>query len=202
MKKITSHQRDQSMFNDLDNTLQTLLERELSHFEDGVTISFDTPDNKFSPNGATVDLFLYDIRENHDLRDNVWPVERDSSGKATQVRPPARVDCSYMVTAWAGDVETEHNLLGEVMKVLLRYPKIPDQILGGSLQGQEPILPAFTLQTGRLQSLGEFWQALGGKLKVALNYTATISVDTARPIDLGLSVVDSKITIKQGLEET
>jgi hypothetical protein len=60
--------------------------------------------------------------------------------------------------------------------------------LQGSLEGQEPPLPAVSLQPGRLQSLGEFWQALGGKPKAALNYTVTIAVDQSQPEDLGRTV--------------
>jgi hypothetical protein len=51
---------------------------------------------------------------------------------------------------------------------------------------QDLPLPVSTLQPGRLQSLGEFWQALGGKPKAALNYTVTLAVDAARPEVVGL----------------
>jgi hypothetical protein len=57
-------------------------------------------------------------------------------------------------------------------------------VLQGTLQDQEPPLPAITLQPGRLQSLGEFWQALGGKPKAALNYTVTIGVEVHKPVEV------------------
>ena len=81
-------------------------------------------------------------------------------------------------TAWPSASSTtpaqdEHHLLSEVMQVLLRHSAIPDPVLQGSLAGQEPPLPAITLLPGQLQSIGEFWQALGGKPKAALNYTVT-----------------------------
>jgi hypothetical protein len=108
------------------------------------------------------------------------------------------VDCSYLVTAWSGDVLSEHSLLGEVMKVLLRHPNLPESVLEGSLAGQEPPLPTSTLQPGRLQSLGEFWQALGGKPKATLNYTATIGVDPYEPSEAPL-VTKHQISIGQSL---
>ena len=72
-----------------------------------------------------------------------------------------------------------HRLLGEVMQTLLRHRHIPEDVLQGVLATQDPPLPASALQPGRLQSLGEFWQALGGKPKAALNYSVTVSIDLA-----------------------
>lgn len=183
------------MINDLDRTLEELLERELpSELVDQVTISFATPDDQFPPSSVTlpaIDLFLYDVRENRELRSNEWVVERNGDGTASRKRAPVRVECSYLITAWASESSTtpaqdEHRLLGEVMQVLLRYSTIPDPVLQGNLAGQEPPLPAITLQPGHLQSMGEFWQALGGKPKAALNYTVTIGLDIHKPIEAGV----------------
>jgi len=190
------------MIGDLDKTLQELLGRELpSDLVDQVTISFATPDDEFPPTSVTLpalDLFLYDVRENRELRSNEWQVERRSDGTITKQRPSIRVECSYLITAWASKhsntpAQDEHYLLGEVMKVLLRHPTIPAAVLQGGLQGQEPPLPSVILQPGRLQSLGEFWQALGGKPKAALNYTVTIGVDVHKPMEAGQPVTDKRI---------
>jgi hypothetical protein len=183
------------MINDLDKTLGELLTRELSpDLVDQVTISFATPDDQFPPSSVTlpaIDLFLYDVRENRELRTNEWVLERNGDGAAAKKRPPVRVACSYLITAWPSDSSTtpaqdEHHLLSEVMQVLLRHPTIPEPVLQGSLAGQEPPLPAITLQPGQLQSIGEFWQALGGKPKAALNYTVTFAVEVHEPVDASL----------------
>lgn len=185
------------MINDLDKTLEELLLRELPSelvspdATTRVTISFATPDDQFPPASVTlpaIDLFLYDVRENRDLRTSEWIVERQSDGTTTKKRPPIRVECSYLVTAWASDASTdpamdEHLLLGEVMMVLLKHSTIPQQVLQGHLKDQRPPLPAVTLQPGRLQSLGEFWQALGGKPKAALNYTVTIGAEVHKAVE-------------------
>jgi hypothetical protein len=190
------------MINDLDNALQQLLELDLKGVLSGpVNISFDTPDSEFRPTGATVNLFLYDVRENRELHSHEWLVERQGNGTVQKKRPPVRVDCSYLVTAWAGDIQSEHSLLGEVMKVLLRYHHLPAGVLPSNLAGQEYELPTCTLQPGHLQSLGEFWQALGGKPKAALNYTVTIGVEAEKPVAAGTPVADKQIAIQQGMEE-
>jgi hypothetical protein len=58
-----------------------------------------------------------------------------------------------------------------------------------------------TLQPGQLQSMGEFWQALGGKPKAALNYTVTIGVAPHAPEETGPLVTDKVIKFRQGIEE-
>lgn len=198
------------MIHDLDKTLEELLKRELPPgLVEQIQISFATPDNQFPPASVilpAIDLFLYDIRENLDLRETEWRVERRSDGTAFKQRPPARVDCSYLITAWPSEssntlAQDEHRLLGEVMKVLLRHPTLPVGILQGELQAQEVPPPTSSLQAGRLQSLAEFWQALGGKPKAVLNYTVTIGVITQPPVIAGPPVIDTRFKLKQGAKE-
>lgn len=178
------------MIDDLDRTLEELLKRELpSDLVDQVTISFATPDDQFPPSSVSlpaIDLFLYDVQENRELRSNEWIVEKRTDGTASKKRAPVRVECSYLVTAWPSTASTtpaqdEHRMLGEVMLALLKHPTLPGAVLQGALKDQEPLLPAITLQPGRLQSVGEFWQALGGKPKAALNYTVTMAVEVHKP---------------------
>ena len=91
-------------------------------------------------------------------------------------------------------------LLSAVMRILLRYPKLPRELLKGSLANQDLPLPVSTLQPGRLQSLGEFWQALGGKPKAALNYMVTLSVDVSEPERQPI-VIDKEIRIRLDMRE-
>lgn len=187
------------MIDDLDKTLKRLLSQKMSSLDrDEAKIRFEAPDSEFSPPSLpAVNLFLYDIRENLELRSNEWVLQRNNDGTAVRKRPPTRVECSYLVTAWAGDVKSEHKLLGEAMTILLRYPTIPEKMLKDTtLEGQEPPLPAITLQPGRLQSLGEFWQALGGKPKAALNYSVTIGVEPYEEIPEKV-VLEQMIKFKQ-----
>jgi hypothetical protein len=197
------------MIDDLDRAVEELLKRELSPgLVEQVGISFAAPDSEFPPSSVTlpaVDLFLYDVRGNLELRNTGWTVEHRDDGTAWRRRNPVRVDCSYLITAWASEGSTtraldEHRLLSEVMKVLLKHPTIPEVLLQGSLKGQEPPLPSSTLQPGRLQSVSEFWQALGGKPKAALNYTVTIGVFPQDTQETERPVTDKTIKIKPGLE--
>ncbi|GAB6095343.1 DUF4255 domain-containing protein [Desulfatiferula olefinivorans] len=195
------------MIVDLDRTLEDLLRQELLPvIGSSVAICFATPDGNFPPPSVTlpaVDLFLYDVRESMELRSSEWTVTRNSDGTASRKPPPVRVECSYMITAWPAEStpnppQDEHYMLGEVMKVLLRYPVLPEAVLKGSLKNQSPALPAVTLQPGYLQSLGEFWQALGGKPKAVLNYKVTIGVDVHAERAAGPPVIDKRLKFRTG----
>jgi len=197
------------MIDDLDRTLAEMLKQGLpASVAKQVAISFAPPDDKFPPASVTlpaIDLFLYDIRENQELRTREWEVST-VGGTIMKKRPPVRVDCSYMITAWASTASStpafdEHMLLGEVMKVLLRYPVIPDALLLGALKGQAPPMPTASLHPGQLQSISEFWQAMGGKPKAALSYMVTIGVEPTEPEEAGPPVVDKVLKFKQGLKE-
>ncbi|SAK63120.1 hypothetical protein AWB78_02115 [Caballeronia calidae] len=183
------------MIDDLDETLAALLRRELAPgLSEQIQVSFEAPDDQFPPQSVTtpaVDLFLYDVRENLELRSNEVHFERRSDGVTERMAAPVRIDASYLITAWpreglASPAEDEHRLLGEVMRALLRHRTLPRELLRGRLAGSDLPLPVSALQPGRLQSLGEFWQAMGGKPKAAINYTVTLSVDVSIPKEVRL----------------
>lgn len=142
-------------------------------------IVFDRPLDPFTPPKTTIDLFLYDIRENLDLRLN--EVTTTKVGNQVITHPAAlRLACSYLVTAWpVGGTDLplqEQRLLSEVLVVLSHYPIIPSIFLYGSLVGQDPSLPMVALHPDALKNLAEFWSSLGSKLKASLTVTVTISV--------------------------
>jgi len=191
------------MIDDLDKTIEELLKRELpASLVQQVSITFATPDSKFPPTSVTlpaVNLFLYDIRENLELREVEWTVDRNN-GNPVKRRPPVRMDCSYLVTAWPNPASNtasldEHRLLSEVMRVLIRHRTIPEAVLQGNLAGEDPPVPGPSLHPGRLQSPGEMWQALGGTPKAALHYTVTLSVPPAAAVETEPLVVDKTIKL-------
>lgn len=198
------------MINDLSRTLKHLLqtvaqsEPQVFPLLHGKAIEFARPDKEFKPNPqGSVCLFLYDIRENRELRTNEPLRVVNKSGQPTIERSPTRVVCSYLVTAWPAekigvdqkdklhiDDETavdlnllEHLLLSEVLQVFSRYPIIPASSLQGKLADPpQPVpLPMITAQAEGLTNISEFWTAIGSNLRPSLNVKATISVQAAAP---------------------
>ena len=189
------------MFHDLDATVAALVESELAM--ENVAISFAAPDDQFPPSSVSlpaIAFFLYDVRENYELRTSTREVGRQPNGTATRKRPSARVDCSYLITAWPSESspnppQDEHRLLGEVMKVLLRHRSVPDTYLRGELVGQDPPVPTRIIAEAALPSLGEFWQAMGGKPKGTLRDGLTLSIDVFEPVVTGREVNEKVIRI-------
>ncbi|HEY9857982.1 MAG TPA: DUF4255 domain-containing protein [Candidatus Obscuribacterales bacterium] len=178
------------MLHDLDLTLEELLKTELpNRFGNSVSttpilVTFVTPNPEYMVALPALNLFLYDIRENQELRSSSWSVIRQNDGTATREPPLVRIDCSYLITMWTSDPKdfaTEHQILGEVMQVLMSHARLPPTILQGRLADSDMPLRASVLGQVKVQSLGEFWQAMGGKPKATLNYTVTISV----PVNTG-----------------
>jgi hypothetical protein len=187
------------MFHDLDSTLAELLKRELPPaLVDQVSVTFATPDSQFPPSSValpTINLFLYEIQENRELRSHEPWVDRQPDGRASRIAAPVRVDCHYLVTAWAKSEQPErdeHRLLGDVMRVLLRYRELPAEVLRGSMKDQALPVRAAVMATSQQQSRGDFWQALGGRPRAAFNYTVTVSIDVHEPEDLGPVVVEAR----------
>ncbi|HZT32860.1 MAG TPA: Pvc16 family protein [Bryobacteraceae bacterium] len=188
------------MIRDLSRTLRALLIQpglppELTNAQ----VVFDPPSDTFRPAQTSVDLFLYNIRENVELR-NPEPIVSRNGSQATIQRPALRVECSYLVTAWAvGGTEQalqEHRLLSQALQVLSRYPTIPASFLQDSLVGQDPPLPMLTAQTDGLKNPAEFWTALGTRLRPSFSVAATISMSVFPPETAPL-VITSEVQLEQ-----
>jgi hypothetical protein len=191
------------MIRDLSLTLQAILDDPAIEtdfpelFE--AQVAFDRPSDSFNPSVPTINLFLYDIRENVDLRSNE-PQATRVDGSFVIKRPPLRVSCSYLLTAWAvsgSDLALqEHRLLSQALQVLSRYPKIPSAFLQGKLIGQEPPLPLLTAQSEGVRDPQEFWTAIGSKMRASVVVVATIALDVFPTISAP-EVIASRIQLDQ-----
>jgi hypothetical protein len=168
------------MIQDLSRTLQTILTQPgLPTPLSNALIAFDRPEESFHPMQSTVDLFLYDLRENLELRSNELTIEKNGTTSVTH-KAPMRLSCSYLATAWpVGGTDPalqEQQLLAQVLQALGRFPTIPESFLQGALIGQQPPLPMVALHPDALKNLAEFWASLGNTLRASLTITVTISV--------------------------
>ncbi len=172
------------MIDDLSKTLCAILTHPALPPElAAAQILFDRPSETFNPQQTTVNLFLYDIRENTELRSNELEFVR-KNGEIATYQPPLRLACSYLVTAWpVGGVELtlqEHRLLSQVLLEFAKFTTIPAKFLHGELKAQKWPLPIATLVDPQ-RNLSEFWTALGNRLRPSLSVTATIAMDVTAP---------------------
>lgn len=189
------------MINELSETLRAILDDPnlAADFPElaAAQVVFERPAEAFKPSQTTIDLFLYDVREDMELRSNE-PVVTRQNGQAVIRRPPLRVACSYLLTAWAvggGELPLlEQKLLSQAMMVLARYPTIPVSFLKGSLTGQEPPLPMMASRADGLKNPSEFWTAVGNKLRPSVTIVVTISLDPFAPVTAPL-VITSDVRV-------
>jgi hypothetical protein len=162
---------------DLDDVLRALLEEELAKVGmSGVTISFESPNRERTsawPSPA-INLFLYDLREAASPRDRSFH-ERPGGVSTVLERAPMRLACTYAITVWTREVRDEHQILSQLLSILLAYPSIPAQRLPPSLLVGGPD-SGLSARVGQAKEDGraDFWTAIGSPYKVSLEYMVTV----------------------------
>lgn len=180
------------MISDLDDTIKQLLVKKGGLKPSEVDIVFDMPDREWSGKVTkpTVNIYLYDIHENRDLRTNEWGIVHNN-GVATKTKWPTRIDLSYLITVWTNDTQDQHRLLSHILATLFRYPEIPDEMLKGGLTDLGwPIRTQTAQPDSVLRNTADFWGALDNQLKPSISYVVTI------PLDLDISVTSPEVKTK------
>lgn len=166
------------MIQDIDETLKELLVQKGAIDTSVIDIKFEMPNHDWSAavTKPTLNLFLYDIRENHELRSAQRTVVRNAANTTgTETRAPVRVDLAYLITAWTTDIADEHQLLGGVLTTLLRFPVFPPEVLKGAMQTQPVPIQSWIAQPERAPSPWEFWGHMDHGMKAGLNFILTAS---------------------------
>ena len=192
------------MFQDLDATMRTILDDAAAPAElRAADVSFEPPNKTFTPGQPTVNLFLYEVKENRLFRDPE-PIIRQVGPDYVRRMPPLRVDCTYLVTTWSNQggatgVAEEHQLLGQALAWLSRFPVIPATFLQGGLAVPPQPFPPPTLvaQMEDGKSAGEFWSALGSVPRPAFHVSVTISIDLGLETPEGPPVVTKDMILKE-----
>ena len=185
------------MIHEIDEALETLVLRQAVDGA-GVEVVFDTPNKEWAGrrNAPTVNLYLYDIREDTRRRAVGAYGDRDAEGvlRAT-MEPPRFFRLSYLATAWTQRPEDEHRLLAAMLSAFIRHKVIPEDMLIGSLVNLGiPVLLEVAKPPPENRQISEVWTALGGELKASLDVTVTAPMTfepvlvTAPPAEGGLGV--------------
>ncbi len=188
------------MISDLDETIKKLLTRDLPIKNGEVEISFETPNREWAAGRVkpTINLYLYQIAENLKLRQTDWKVKRND-GQATKRRPPKRINVTYMITAWAGDVEDEHRLLWRTLAVLSKHHTLPDDLLQGDLKDAEVAIKATFPPEDEILNPTDLWNVLSNDIRPAIHYRVVLPLDVFRRFT-GPLVLKKIIKVEQGLE--
>ncbi|GAA1288825.1 DUF4255 domain-containing protein [Saccharothrix xinjiangensis] len=138
----------------------------------GGELSFEAPTKDWSArrNAPTVNVFLYDIREDVPRRHAGGMEVHDDEGVLVGWRGPARwFELAYLLTAWTNRPQDEHRLLSELLACLVRTERFAREWLTGSLAelGLTVVLNSAQPPDGRATS--EMWSAMGGELKPSID---------------------------------
>ena len=176
------------MIPEVDIALRAVIEREAVHAS-GVEVVFDAPTKDWAARRTmpTVDVYLYDIREDLRRRERGLINEYDERPGHGPPLPPRYFKLSYLVTAWTQRPEDEHRLLASLLSCFLRHDALPRDVLTGTLADLGlPVPVTIALPPPEDRSFADVWSALGGELKPSLDIvvsapTATGQVYVAGP---------------------
>ena len=155
------------MIPDVDQALKTLITREAVDPGE-VEVVLDAPNKEWAArrNGPTVDVYLYDIREDLRRRERGFLNEYDGDRVTSRYQPPRYFKLSYLIAAWTQQPEDEHRLLASLLLCFLRYDALPPDVLGGSLAAMGLAVPvSIALPPPEDRSFADVWTALGGEFE-------------------------------------
>ncbi|GAA1948943.1 DUF4255 domain-containing protein [Amycolatopsis minnesotensis] len=164
------------MIHEVDDALRALIV-DGSWLDSQIEVVFEAPTSDWAArrNAPTVNVFLYDVREDLARRDSGRLEEHDEDGKLVGWRSPPRwYHLSYLVTAWTTRAQDEHRLLSALLARLAGLEALPEQHLRGSVAEAGMAVRMQTARPlGEGRSLSELWSALGGELKPSVDLLIT-----------------------------
>ena len=139
------------MIHEIDESLRRLVLRDAVNGS-GVELSFEAPTKEWASrrNTPTINIYLYDIREDVERREVEYEEIRDEEGRVLERRPPPRrYTLSYLVTVWTQRPEDEHQVLSSLLAAFLQFDRLPQDVLSE----QSRSLATIAEQAGKLEDL-------------------------------------------------
>jgi hypothetical protein len=169
------------MIHEADQAIESVIRQEALQGT-SVEVVFDAPTKDWAArrNAPTLDVYLYDIREDLGRRAvGEWDTRTDDEQTITGRAHPIRYfKLSYLVTAWTQRPEDEHRLLAAILGGFMRWSCLPAYSLTGSLAEQPaPIPVTIALPPPQDRAISDIWSALGGELKPSLDLVVIAPFD-------------------------
>lgn len=182
------------MIHEIDEALRRLVKEEALPSAN-VEIVFDAPTKDWAArrNAPTVNVYLYDIREDLRRRSRGLINEYDDRGVVTgRIAPPRYVKLSYLVTAWTQRPEDEHRLLSALLLGFIKFEALPATLLTGSVaRVGMPVPMTVALPPPEDRAFADVWTALGGELKPSLDVVVSTPLASGHAVAAGPPVRES-----------
>ncbi len=189
------------MLTDLNETLKQLLIEKGKLNKSEVEIAFDQPTSEWSSrlSKPTVNCWCFDLRENVKLRNMDMNMARN--GQIASLRLlPMRFDVTYLITAWATQVEDEHQLLWRALGALAQTPVIEPREGKGAVKEQPYDIQIMVAQMNDLPgNVTDLWGVLDNQMRLGFTAKLTVALDPQREFEAPL-VLESEFRIGQSLD--
>jgi hypothetical protein len=173
------------MIDEFDEALRQLLMDELDIRNGEIDIQFKAPNREWSSRlgRPTLNIFLYDLRENVKLRQHSpqYAELGRGGGFVTQQLMPLQLNLYYLITAWANEPEDEHRMLSRALIALYRHPYLDDNFRIGDLRDQPGRIEILAAQPTMLTDASLFWSALDNEIRPAVVCQVTLALDPYTP---------------------
>lgn len=173
---------------------EALLSALKEYVDDTVDIRFDLPEPNSPPIQPTVSIFLYDIHE-----DLVLKMGESRQYTGGQLKPSkVNVCCNYLIMYWdkaategspdGGPLNQSAIVMNQVLNALINNRQLKN--FPGAFTRVIP-------PKDELGSLGNFWQSLGNRPRLVLNYAATIPVSLTNHNEIISPIVKNELSMKK-----
>jgi hypothetical protein len=165
------------VINEVDETLRAIIRAQVVNGTD-VEVVFDAPTRDWASrrNKPTLDMYLYDIREDLRRRETGVIERRNDRGMVEERKEPPRFfKLAYLITAWTQRPEDEHRLLSAALALFLRYDQLPAEYMTPMLvENEVPLLVQIAYPPPENRQVSDVWSSLGGDLKPSIDLVVTM----------------------------
>lgn len=185
------------MITDINDVIKNYLQDVLEHSTNDIDFSMLVPTKKFSESVVrkTVNIYLLDVKENLQQRQNEWDKKYTSDGKVENSAPPVMLDLYYVITCYAddNDIEKEHELFIDVLRGLYRFSSFFQEHLSSDFieVASKMALELFP-QKYIDEHLGhQFWSAIDQNARPLISIKVTI------PLDISYALSSTIVKVKE-----
>lgn len=173
------------MIKKIDTLLKNFLFNELEEPDSSeLDFSFTLPNKEWSGNISQdmISIYLLDIKENLQLRNNEWKRSYTEDDKVQNTKPPVSMDLYYVISIYAkdGDVEEEHELFTHILTAFYNFFSLEKIYLSAeSLELSKNIDMEMFPKIYMDDNLGfQFWSAIDQSAKpiICLKITANLEL--------------------------
>jgi len=148
-------------------TLVSLLEGEINKLPSGgFSVTLNAPTEEMEDDTQRVNLYLYGISENAELRNQPWIREENNLLRY----PPLFLNLHYLITPYAKEQKDAHRILTETMRIFHDYSN--QELSAGAPQTHQLRIVLEPLST---EALFKIWRALNRPYHLSVGYCVQVA---------------------------